>query len=325
VTRSCGWLATILLLLPSPADAAVAHAGQPVMGTVLAVTVVADDAATARRLADAAVAEAHRWDDLLTTWRPEGELARLNARAGQGPVRVRPQLAAAVRRMQAAATATGGAFDPLVGSLVEVWRRATPPAAATEAAISAAHRGATVRVEGDVVTLPAGVALDAGGIGKGMALDAMAALLRSGGARAAFLDFGGSSQLALGTPPEEPRGWRVVLAGLREGQVLGLVWLRDASLSTSRASGPGAEAGPIVDPGSGRPVAAARLATVLAPDATSADAWSTALIVLGRDGVARAEAAGLKALVDDGSGLARSPAFPLQPWVPATAVPGRTP
>ena len=75
----CG-LAVVLCV--APASAAVFRTGQPVMGTVLQVTVVAADEPSARRLAAAAFVEARRWDDLLTTWRPEGELAQLNARAG---------------------------------------------------------------------------------------------------------------------------------------------------------------------------------------------------------------------------------------------------
>ena len=75
-----------------PADAAVARSGQVVMGTVLTVTVVADDRAEAQAMADAAIDEARRWDDALTIWRSEGELARFNAGAGQAPITVSPRL-----------------------------------------------------------------------------------------------------------------------------------------------------------------------------------------------------------------------------------------
>jgi thiamine biosynthesis lipoprotein len=160
--------------------------------------------------------------------------------------------------------------------------------------------------------LTAGAALDAGGIGKGIALDAIANLFREQGARAAFLDFGGSSQLALGAPPESPSGWKVAVAGAETGTLLGVLHLRDAALSTSRASAPGNPAGPIVDPRDAVPVPPPRLATVLAPDATTADAWSTALVVLGRDGLRRAEEAGLEALYEDRGGVVRTKEFPLR-------------
>src|SRR4051812_38819797 len=91
---SCAVSLLILLIAASvePSAAAVARDGQVVMGTVLTVTIVADDSETATRLAHEAVAEARRWDDALTIWRPSGELAHLNANAGRGFVPVSARL-----------------------------------------------------------------------------------------------------------------------------------------------------------------------------------------------------------------------------------------
>ncbi|MFN8640275.1 MAG: hypothetical protein U0802_00905 [Candidatus Binatia bacterium] len=68
----------------TPAGGALVRLGEPVMGTVLTVTVVAGDDHAARLLAEAAVTQARHWDDVLTTWRPDGELAQLNARRAAG-------------------------------------------------------------------------------------------------------------------------------------------------------------------------------------------------------------------------------------------------
>jgi thiamine biosynthesis lipoprotein ApbE len=129
-------VAALMLGLAAAASAATVRDGHPVMGTVLAVTVVAADAATADALTAAAFAEARRWDDVLTTWRPEGELARLNARAGAGPVAISPDLAAALRLMVRLAAATDGGFDPAVGALARPRR----PAAAAARERRDAHR-----------------------------------------------------------------------------------------------------------------------------------------------------------------------------------------
>jgi thiamine biosynthesis lipoprotein ApbE len=87
--------------------------------------------------------------------------------------------------------------------------------------------------------------------------------------------------------------------------------LRDASLSTSLAAA--TDTRPILDPRSGMPVEGPRLVTVLASRATAADAWSTALVVLGRDGVREAESKGLEVLLEDGAGVLRTPGFDLRP------------
>lgn len=282
--------------------AATARRGEPVMGTVLTVTVVAADQATAARLADAAVAEARRWDAILTTWRPDGELARLNARAGEGLGRISADLASALRAMIALAAATGGAFDPAVGPLVDRWRGPAAPAP-PPVATDATRIASALRLDGDRAALLPGAALDAGGIGKGIALDAMAALLRRGGARAAFLDFGGSSQLAIATPDAGQAGWRVGLGGLAPGSLLGEIALRDAALSTSRATAGPSPAGPLIDPRSGAPVFAPRIATARAADAATAEAWTKALIIDGRAALVAAHAHGVAALVEDEGGL----------------------
>jgi len=283
------------------------------MGTVLQVTVVAADEPTARALADAALAEARRWDDILTTWRPDGELARLNAHAGAGPQPLGPELRAALGAMQRLSAVTQGSFDPAVGALVDLWRGPTPPADAL-IAHAARHRIADALIIADQqATLAAGAKLDAGGIGKGMALDAAATLLRARGAHAAYLDFGGSSQLAIGAPPGSPAGWRVAISGLAPARMHGVLALRDAALSTSRAAGGASPAGPIVDPRSSRPVAGPCATTVRAADATTAEAWSKAVLILGHEGVQRASAAGLDVLREDLHGVDRSPGFTLAP------------
>jgi thiamine biosynthesis lipoprotein len=302
-----------LALGSSPVSAAVFRTGSPVMGTVLQVTIVAADEAAARQLAEAALAEARRWDNILTTWRADGELAQLAAHAGAGPTTVSADLAAALRAMQRLSAATAGAFDPAVGPLVDLWRGPAPPSAAQLAGAVPARLNAVLALDGRRATLVRGAKLDAGGVGKGMALDAISALLRARGVQAAYLDFGGSSQLAIGAPPDSPAGWRVAVSGLAPQQMHGVLILRDAALSTSRALGGPSPAGPIIDPRTRQPVPGPQLATVRAADASTAEAWSKAVIVLGHGGIARAGASGIEVLREDATGLERTSGFTLEP------------
>lgn len=279
------------------ATAATGRTGQVVMGTVLEITVVAADEETARSLAGRAIAIARHWEDVLTTWRPDGELAKLNALAGKGPVEISEDLEAALASMQRLSVQTGGAFDPTVGPLVVHYREESAldgksgPLRPISAALVTSSRRAS---------LQPGAALDAGGIGKGIALDEIATVLRAGGATGAFLDFGGSSQLAFGSM-EDGEPWRVAVAGERAGTILGTIVLNGA-LATSRSRPAGDPAGPIVDPRDGSLVDEPRMATCVADSAAVADAWSTALIVLGVSGVEQAEANEVAAIVQVGGG-----------------------
>ncbi len=308
-----------LLVCSSASHAAVARDGQPVMGTVLMVTVVAADHATAERLVREAIEEARRWDDALTIWRDDGELARLNHRAGKGAVPVSARLEQGLLAMLEFSKQSGGAFEPAVAMLPErgdahaLLRSVrdclvVTPLHGVAGVRSTWHPATTASAGPAAAKLDAGCALDPGGIGKGLALDAIVSLLAGRGATAAFLDFGGSSQTAIGAPPGNIRGWPVLISGLAEGTVHGTVLLNDASLSTSRSGA--TDTRPILDPRTKLAVPGPRLATVLGRSATAADAWSTALVVLGKDGIEKARAANLQVFLESAGGVASTEGFP---------------
>ena len=194
---------------------------------------------------------------------------------------------------------------------MRLWSGPAPPSPDSSSQRARGQRIATaLTLDGNTATLAADVALDAGGIGKGMALDRIASLLRGGGVEAAFLNFGGSSQLAVGRRPIRRSGWtrHRRRAGARLDAAASFC-SRDAALSTSRSTGPGAKQGPIIDPRSGEPVTERRVATILAPDATTAEAWSKVPVIDGRAGVDAVRVAGLDVFYEDRSVLQRPSAF----------------
>lgn len=257
-----------------------------VMGTSLTIDVpgaAESEAAAAAR--DEAFEEARRWDDLLSNWRSDTPLARLNASAGKGRIEVAPGLFAYIARAVHDTKRTNGLFDITVGALFARGRSAdgTPDGLSQALACTGAHR---VRLDApNHVALPAGMALDPGGDGKGVALDAMVAQLRRCGIASAFLDFGGSSFYGLGSARDGKR-WKVALRG-PDGEIVGAVQLADASLSASAALRTAAEGevqAHIVDPRTGTLVRAPRSAFAISPSATDAEVLSTALIVSPDDG-----------------------------------------
>jgi FAD:protein FMN transferase len=116
------------------------------------------------------------------------------------------------------------------------------------------------------------IALDLGGIAKGHALELAARILRDHGVATGFLHGGTSSAIGLGSPPGQT-GWRVALAGGGE------VELHNSALSVS-ATWDG-NPHPTRDPRTGVALAGPRRAVVTGPNARLADAWSTAVLVLG--------------------------------------------
>jgi FAD:protein FMN transferase len=126
--------------------------------------------------------------------------------------------------------------------------------------------------------------LDLGGIGKGYAIDQLKTILQQRKPNA-LLNFGQSSIWALGSPPDAP-GWRI-LVQRPDGTPAGVITLRDQALSISGTMGQpfiinGQHYGHIIDPRSGKPIRQNLQACILAPTATQAEAFSKALLILGK-------------------------------------------
>lgn len=257
-----------------------------VMGTMLEITLEAPSEETGRAWIRRAVAEARRLDAELSSFRSDSALGTLNLHAGAGPQRVPPDLFRLVERSAELSALSGGTFDITVSPLLRLWQEAARdgrwPSAAeiAEARRDVGYERIRLRPP-DQVELPARTTLELGGIGKGYAVDRMVEALRRLGTRSALVNFGGSSIAALGPPPEEP-GWQVWVR--RRSALDGPLVLRDMALSTSGSLGEservaGRRIGHIVDPRTGRALERWAQATVLAPTATEAEAWSKALLV----------------------------------------------
>ncbi len=277
------------------------------MGTIFQAEVHAADREAAQRLAEAALAVAEHWEDVLTTWRPDGELAVLNSRAGAGWQPVSDDLGWALDEMLAYERRSKGAFNAAVGTLVR--ELGTGVQRGVEPVTSHRPLSAVLARRPGTANLAPGIEIDPGGIGKGMALDAAAVALHDGGATAAFLNFGGSSHLAMGAEIRDAS--RLLAAGLLPGEAVGVIRLERRALSTSRSPASSA-ARPIVDPRNSRAVTERRIVTVASASATAAEVWSTALVVLGRDGIGTAERAGVDVLFVDVEGSTSTKGFPLE-------------
>lgn len=280
-----------------PSQSVTVTAGRMAMGTVLEISLVAGDAPRAAAALEKLFALAAHLDRLLTTYEPESPLNRLSAAAGQGPQAVDPALAGILAESLAYARRTGGAFDVSVGPLVDLWREAArrdrPPDDAELAQALARVGSDKIRVEGTRVELASpGMRLDLGAIAKGWALDRMREILAQEGVGDALVNFGQSSILALGRPADAP-AWTMALRG-GGGELAGVLELRDRAFSVSGSLGQWSEIGGrryghVIDPRSGLALTRNRQAAVVAPSASQAEAWSTALVVLGPEGLALLE------------------------------------
>jgi thiamine biosynthesis lipoprotein len=278
---------------------------RPELGTLFRLVLYAPDRATADAAAEAAWARIGELDRALSDYDPESELERLSARAGSGPVPVSADLWAVLERARSVSIASDGAFDVTVGPLVRLWRRAARqrelPAAEQLASAHAAVGHALVRLDPDVRTaelLHGGMRLDLGGIAKGFVLDEVLRTLARHGVEVALVDGGGD--VACSAPPPGRGGWRVRVVPGR-GAPEAELELAHAAVATSGDAERGFEIegrrySHVIDPRTGAALTSGVAATVIAADGMSADAWASALCVLGAAGLARLEP-GLEARV----------------------------
>jgi FAD:protein FMN transferase len=250
-----------------------------IMGTRIAVEVWHEDAVAAASAIDSVIAEMHRVDELMSTFKPESQLSKVNRDAAAGPVKVDPELAGLIARALEFSEMSGGAFDityASVGYLYDYRERRHPTEAQIEAALPAINwRHVAVDREASTVRfLRPGVRIDLGGIAKGHAVDACIAILGERGITNATVTAGGDSRI-LGDRRGRP--W---IVGIRHPddreRVIARIPLED-----------------IIDPKTGKSPKGVQSVTVIAPTSTLAEGLTKSVFILGpEEGLALIERQG---------------------------------
>ncbi len=224
----------------------------------------------------------------MSLYRPESDVVRVNVHAAAHAEPVDPEVFACLARARALSDATDGAFDVTVLPLLRAWGAYPGLAYLPSGRVDAVGWGGLLLdpVQQAVRFRRAGMGIDLGGIAKGFALDRARAAVVAAGARDAILDLGGNLAL-VGAGPAG--GWRIAVRDPADPDAsLGVLALdADQAVSTSGnyerdfATEGWRTPSHVFDPRTGRPVRGGLAVTVWAPDATTADALSTALLVLG--------------------------------------------
>jgi thiamine biosynthesis lipoprotein len=314
----CLWLIPLACDAPAGDEGKDAPAQDPpkltftVMGTEANLLAVGEPARARQALLEGRQA-LEKLDALASTYKESSQISRLNrAKAGQS-VELAPELVAILELARDVGRASDGAFDVTVRPVLGLWRRA-----GKQGKMPSRDELADVRrlVGPDVLAWndrsaaksDDAVEVDLGGIAKGAGIDWATEAIGAQGIDAGFVDVGGDIR-CWGQRPDG-KAWRV---GLRDpfskgpSGLLGVLEIRDAAVCTSGNYFRYFQVGKrrlshIVDPRTAKPVDAAPSVTVIAPTAATADAWATALSVLGPAGLTRiAKLPGVEALVITGS------------------------
>ncbi len=256
------------------------------MATTFEVIVVYYDDLYARQAAAAAFEEVDRLEGELSRFIENSDISRINNLPANQPLRLGLDAFQCLQLSCRIYVETNGAFDITIGSLLSCRRNedGTPRRPSqVELNLARQHTGTHLlqldESEHTVQLSISPVQVDLGGIGKGYAVDRVAELLREWSIETALISGGYSSVLALNAPAGT-KGWPLTVSNPdNRKQILARPSLQDRALS-----GSGLQKGQhIIDPRTAQPVKGKVAAWASAPDAATADALSTAFMVMGTD------------------------------------------
>lgn len=264
---------------------------QPMMGTEVSVQLWHEDAAQGEALLAAVFDEAHRIDELMSTYIAESRISDINRRAADEPVVAGDELFLLIKRSIDMSVMTEGAFDisyESVGQHFDFHKRQRPDENTVAANLPLIdYRHISLDATAGTVRFAAqGVRINLGGIAKGYVVERGAAILRAAGVGHAVVTAGGDSRL-LGDRRGKP--WMVGIRDPRQdGEVAMTVPMQDEAISTSGDyerffDEDGVRYHHIISPSTGNPVSGVHSATVFGPDAVMTDALSTSVFVMGVD------------------------------------------
>jgi thiamine biosynthesis lipoprotein len=314
--------------LAPPEGSAIHRFGGLSMGTSW--TVLVADAAVPPQLQAALQGQLDSVVAQMSHWEPGSDLGRYNRAAPGTWLTLPPAFFDVLSFAMEVARASGGACDPCAGAIVNAWgfgpegRHDQPgfvaPGAARIAALRAERAGRQLVLEpagtgsgGGRAYQPGGLQLDLSAVAKGYGVDRLAHCLSAHGLQHFLVEVGGELRgagvkpdgqpwwVSLEQPPAEPGN---AMPGAAVDAPLGEIALALHGLSVATSGDyrryflkSGVRFAHTIDPRSAAPIGN-RLAcvTVVHPHCMAADAWSTALTVLGPEqGLALAERQGLAA------------------------------
>jgi thiamine biosynthesis lipoprotein len=268
------------------------------MGCVWSVAYV-DMGVDANQLAQGIGQVLGRVVEQMSTWEPDSAIRRFNRAVPGSWVPLPQDFALVLACALHVARASAGALDPTAGALVRLWgfgatgRHNQPGfSVPSDSVIEIARRGCgwqRLRVDANAMRLcqPGGMELDVSAVAKGFAVDEVSRYLRGAGVVHHLVDIGGELRGAGMKPDGQPWWVDVQLPPACTGIVPARIALHGMSVATSgdylqSFTADGRRYSHCIDPRTGAPVDNhVRSVTVLHADCMLADAWSTALMVLG--------------------------------------------
>ena len=263
------------------------------MGSVFNFTVVDKDSATAALHFREAISEIDRIENLISEWRPETQISKVNQNAGIKAVKVDQEVFDLTKRAIAYAKMTDGAFDISIAALDEIWKfdgsmDTLPSAEAVKKSVeNVGYQNIILdSINCTIFLAKKGMKIGFGSIGKGYAADEGKKMIMAKGITAGIVNASGD----MATWGKQPDGkpWVVGITNpFKRNRIYKKIRLKDNAVVTSGsyekfAEIDGVRYSHIINPKTGLPAIGLISVTVVGPDAEFANALSTSIMVLGK-------------------------------------------
>ena len=263
------------------------------MGTRFEITLVSTQE-VANQYLNAAQGEIERIERLISSWDANSQTAEINRQSGIKPVKVAKELYDLIARSIEISKITQGAFDISYAALDPVWffdgrMKAVPSESERLKSVqNIGFKDLVLNAKEQTVYLPKkGMKIGFGAIGKGYAADATKKLMKSLGVSSGIINASGD----LTSWGKKPDGtdWQVGISNPENpAKVFSWFPVRDAAVATSGnyekyVTLEGKQYSHIMDPRTGMPVSGIKSVTVFASKAELADAFATAVFIMGID------------------------------------------
>jgi FAD:protein FMN transferase len=258
------------------------------------------------------VAEFSRLDQQLSNYRPDSAIERFNATISDQPQTVDAEIVSLIEQARSVSVASDGCYDLTIKPLFDLWglnnEQLSPPNdAALKATLSTVGLTHLERVDANHLRKHnPNLRVDLSSIGQGYSVSRIIGLLEQQGIKDYLVEIGGELQTRGQKPDGQP--WRIALEKPLSGErtlhkIITVTRTTPLAVMTSGTyrhyfDVNGVRYSHILDARTGKPITHHTVSvSVLHADPTQADAWSTALLCLGKDaGLAAANKAGIAAL-----------------------------
>ncbi|MFK7113843.1 FAD:protein FMN transferase [Flavobacterium oreochromis] len=268
------------------------HRAVTLMGSRFDITIVEKDSILAERRIDEAIVEIDRIENLISEWRPETQVSKINQYAGVQPVKVDTEVIQLTKSALFFSEITKGAFDISIVAMDKIWKfDGSMTVMPTEITIKKSiekvnYKNIVIDTLASTIFLKEkGMKIGFGSIGKGYAADRARMMLESKGVIGGIINASGD----LSTWGKQVNGklWTIGITNpFDKEEFVEIVKLGRYAVTTSGNYEKYAEIGGkryahIINPKTGYPSQGICSATVFGPSAEVANGFSTSIMVLG--------------------------------------------